>query len=185
VQRWRARSATILTGIGTVLADDPSLTVRLPELAGRQPLRVVVDSGLRMPTGAKLLAQPGAVLVVTASDSAERAAALHAAGAETIVLGNAGGQVDLAALLMELARREINELLVEAGARLSGALLHAGLVDEMILYLAPHVMGADARGMFEIPPLTGMSGRVPFTIDDVRAVGADWRLLAKPVNNLK
>ncbi len=183
VQRWRARSSAVMTGIGTVLADDPSLTVRTDELAGRQPLRVVVDSGLRLPNGAKLLIQPGAVLVATASDDTERSSALRVAGAEIAVVRGADGHVDLAALLVELARREINELLVEAGARLSGALLHAGLVDELIVYLAPHVLGAGARGMFEIPSLTQMSARVPLAISDVRAVGADWRITAKLVKN--
>ena len=180
VQRWRARSSAILTGIGTVLADDPSLTVRAVELSGRVPLRVVVDSDLRLPTGAKLLTQPGAVLVVAANDDNTRATVLRAAGAEILVLPDADGHVDLIALLAELARREINELLVEAGARLSGALLQARLVDELIVYLAPHVMGAGALGMFDIPLLTRMSERVPFTIDEVRAVGADWRIVAKP-----
>ena len=183
VQRWRARSSAILTGIGSVLADDPSLTVRAGGLDGRQPLRIVADSHLRLPPGARLLAQPGAVLVATASDDSARTQALRAAGAEITVLRGVDGRVNLAALLVELARRECNELLVEAGARLSGALLHAGLVDEWIVYLAPHVLGADARGMFEIPPLTKMSERTAFTISDVRAVGTDWRIIAKPVKS--
>lgn len=183
VQRWRARSSAILTGIGTVLADDPSLTVRAVECAGCAPRRVVVDSDLRLPVGAKLLAQAGAVLVATAKHDHARAAALRAAGAEILVLPGADGHVDLVALLAELARREINELLVEAGARLSGALLQARLVDEVIVYLAAHIMGAGARGMFDIPLLTQMSERVPFTIVEVRAVGADWRIVAKPTKN--
>ncbi len=185
VQCWRARSSAILTGIGTVLADDPSLTVRAFDLAGRQPLRVVVDSGLRLPVHAKLLALPGVTLVATANDNTDRAAALSAAGAVLLVMRGADGRVDLTALLAELARREVNELLVEAGARLSGALLHAGLVDELIVYLAPHVFGADARGMFEIPALTQMSARVSLAISDVRAVGTDWRIIAKPVKSEK
>lgn len=181
VQRWRARSSAILTGIGTVLADDPALTVRDPALTGRPPLRVVVDSRARLSAGAKLLTQAGAVLVAVADADAARTAALRAAGAEIVVVPGTDGQVDLTALMQVLAQREINEVLVEAGAVLSGALLHAGLVDELIVYLAPHVMGSDARGMFDIPPLAAMSERVALAISDVRAVGADWRITAKPL----
>jgi len=182
VQCWRARSSAILTGIGTVLADDPSLTVRAFDLAGRQPLRVVVDSALRLPATAKLLSLPGSTLAVTADNNSERAAALRAVGAQLLVLPGAEGRVDLAALLTHLAQREVNEVLVEAGASLSGAMLHAGLVDELIVYLAPHVMGAGARGMFDIPALTQMSDRIALAISDVRAVGSDWRIIAKVVN---
>ncbi len=185
VQCWRARSSAILTGIGTVLADDPSLTVRDVDVHGRQPLRVVADSRLRLPVTARLLTVPGATLVATASADAERAAALTGAGVELVRLRRADGRVDLAALLAHLAQREVNELLVEAGASLSGALLDAGLIDELIVYIAPHVLGAGARGMFDTPLLARMAERTSLTITDVRAFGPDWRIVAKPVKNEK
>ncbi|MBI5612056.1 MAG: bifunctional diaminohydroxyphosphoribosylaminopyrimidine deaminase/5-amino-6-(5-phosphoribosylamino)uracil reductase RibD [Gammaproteobacteria bacterium] len=183
VQRWRARSSAILTGIGTILADDPSLTVRDFDVSGRQPLRVVADSRLRLPATAKLLTAPGATLVATASADADCAAALIAAGAELVRLCGTDGRVDLAALLAHLARREVNELLVEAGASLSGALLDAGLMDELIVYLAPHVLGAGARAMFDTPVLAAMAERTSLTITDVRAFGPDWRIVAKPLKS--
>lgn len=179
VQRWRARSAAILTGVGTVLADDPSLTVREFDI-GRQPLRVVVDTQLRMPASARLLQQPGATLVATASRDRARAQALQQAGAEVLVLpAGGGGGVDLASLLQTLAAREINEILVEAGATLCGRLLDAGVVDEVLLYYAPHLMGAGERGMFAMAPLAAMSARRPLQVVDARAVGEDWRVMAR------
>jgi diaminohydroxyphosphoribosylaminopyrimidine deaminase/5-amino-6-(5-phosphoribosylamino)uracil reductase len=143
-------------------------------------LRVVVDSRLRLPVTAKLLAAPGATLVATASADADRAASLTNAGVELALLPGVAGRVDLAALLAHLAQREVNELLVEAGATLSGALLDAGLIDELIVYIAPHVLGAGARGMFDTPLLARMAERAALTITDVRAFGPDWRILAKP-----
>lgn len=180
VQRWRARSSAILTGIGTILADDPSLTVRDFDVQGRQPLRVVADSRLRLPAAAKLLTVPGATLVATASTDQDRAASLTKAGVELVQLCRADGRVDLASLLAHLAQREVNELLVEAGASLSGALLDAGLIDELIVYIAPHVLGTGARGMFDTPLLAHMAERASLTITDARAIGPDWRILAKP-----
>lgn len=180
VQCWRARSSAILSGIGTILADDPSLTVRDFDIHGRQPLRVVADSRLRLPATAKLLTAPGTTVVVTASADSDRAATLTNVGAELVLLRGADGRVDLEALLAHLAQREVNELLVEAGASLSGALLDAGLIDELIVYIAPHVLGAGARGMFDTPLLARMAERTTLTITDVRAFGSDWRILAKP-----
>jgi diaminohydroxyphosphoribosylaminopyrimidine deaminase/5-amino-6-(5-phosphoribosylamino)uracil reductase len=195
VQRLRARSSAILTGVGTVLADDPSLTVRDLDIgdvpgstsvaggrtpgATRQPLRVVVDGHLSLSAEARLLHLPGKTLVVTAVDDDEYAEPLLAAGAEVLVLANGPDRVDLAMLLEDLAQREVNELLVEAGATLCGALLQAGLVDELVLYLAPQLLGADARGMFNIPALERMADRVALDIQDVRAVGRDWRIIAR------
>src|SRR5690606_8672064 len=150
VQRLRARSSAILTGIGTVLADDPSLTVRALDI-GRQPLRVVVDTGLRMPPGARMLREPGRTLIGTASDDAQRARALIDAGAEVVRLPQAHGGVDLRRLLALPAEREINEVLVEAGPQLAGPLLAQGLVDELVLYYAPAFLGDDARGMVHLP----------------------------------
>ena len=175
--RWRARACAILTGIGTVRDDDPQLTVREVETT-RQPLRVVVDSKLETPLTARLL-QGGNVLVAGAVDDRVRIAALGAAGAEVFVQPNAGGKVDLAALMAELARRGINELHVEAGFVLSGALLQAGLVDELLLYLAPCLVGDAARGMFALPQLESLAGRKQLLIRDVRLLSQDLRLLAR------
>ncbi len=179
VQRWRARSSAILCGIGTVLQDDPSFTVRAFDV-GRQPLRVVTDSKLRTPTSAKLLAH-GEALIVTACDDGERAAKLHQAGAEVLSLPTADGVVDLAALLQHLAANEINEVLLESGSTLCGAMLAAKLIDELVLYLAPSLMGSEARGMFNLSGLQYMADRTTLEIDDVRAVGDDWRIICRPI----
>ncbi len=179
VQRWRARSSAILTGIGTVLADDPSLTVRVFDI-GRQPLRVVLDAQLRTPPTACLLRQPGKTLIAAASNDAGRALALRQAGAEIIVLPSvADGGVSLPALMQELAGRELNEVLVEAGATLCGSLLTTGLVDELVLYLAPYLLGDSARGLFHLPPLRRLEDRIALEITDVRGVGRDWRVIAR------
>lgn len=178
VQRLRARSSAILTGIGTVLADDPSLTVRDLDI-DRQPLRVVVDPQLRMRPAARMLTLPGATLVVTSAEQANNAAALRAAGAEVFCLPVVPERMNLKLLLEHLAAREVNEVLVEAGATLCGELLRAGLVDELVLYLAPHLLGSGARGLFNIPSLEDMADRVALDIQDVRAVGKDWRITAK------
>lgn len=178
VQRWRARSCAILTGIGTVLADDPQLTVRDFDI-GRQPLRVVVDSVLRTPPSARIT-QSGNTLIATTVDDAIKADALRSAGAEVLVLPEVDGRVDLAALLQELALREINEVLVEAGAGLHGALLQAGLMDELLLYQAPTLLGDAARGMFALPPFTEMAQRVDLDILGLDRVGQDIRIRARP-----
>ncbi|NCA69934.1 MAG: bifunctional diaminohydroxyphosphoribosylaminopyrimidine deaminase/5-amino-6-(5-phosphoribosylamino)uracil reductase RibD [Sphingobacteriia bacterium] len=188
VQRLRAGSSAILTGVGTILVDDPRLNVRLEaaELPGmqageapRQPLRVVVDSRWRTPTRARLLAPPGSTLIVGAVEDARRMAALTEAGAQ-VHLGSArDGQVELGALMGLLARREINEVLVESGPTLAGAVLGAGLVDELLIYLAPHLMGDAARGLFHLPGIARMAERVALEIIDVRAVGRDWRITAR------
>jgi diaminohydroxyphosphoribosylaminopyrimidine deaminase/5-amino-6-(5-phosphoribosylamino)uracil reductase len=180
VQRLRARSSAILTGIGTVLADDPSLTVRDLDI-GRQPLRVVVDSRLSMRPDARMLSLSGKTLVVTTSADAGQAAALGRAGAEVIALHAGGDRVDLVGLMHTLAEREVNELLVEAGATLCGSLLQAGLLDELVVYLAPHLLGSVARGLFNIPALESMHARIALDIQDVRAVGHDWRITARPI----
>ena len=177
VQHWRARSCAVLTGIGTVLADDPELNVRNIQVP-RQPLRAVVDNGLRLPPAARLLRQPG-VVVYTASSDAQKTAALEQAGAEVRVLPDARGQVDLLTVLRDLAERGCNEVLVEAGNRLNGALLRAGLVDELVLYLAPQLLGDMARGMAGLGELTGLEQRVNLEWDDVRHVGRDLRIVAR------
>ena len=175
---WRARACAILSGSGTLRADDPSLTVR--EVATtRQPLRVVADSGFSLSLQAKAL-QDGNLLVAGATDHAARRAALHAAGAETVLLPGADGRVDLSALLAELARRGCNEVHAEGGATLNGALLEAGLVDEILIYLAPTLLGASARGMFGLAPLADLAGRHDLVITDLRRIGTDIRVLARP-----
>lgn len=177
VQRLRAQSSAILTGSGTVLADDPSLNVRDMDI-GRQPLRVVVDSNFSIPETAKMLSLEGETLIVTASEDADRAAMYTEAGAAVLCLPGGAGKVDLSALLQHLAAQEINEILVEAGTVLSGSLLSAGLIDELIVYLAPHLMGNNARGMFNLPAIEKMADRIALQIKDITAVGEDWRITA-------
>ena len=187
VQRWRARSSAILSGIGTVLADDPALSVRLEqeewiehgEGEVRQPLRVVLDSRLRLPPSARLLNAPGAAQVFTCANDAEKAAGLQAAGATVTVLPAGEGGVDLAAALTALGAQAINELWVEAGAGLSGALLAQGWADELIIYMAPKLLGDGARGLFQLPQWQSLAECVTLNISDMRAVGADWRIMAR------
>jgi diaminohydroxyphosphoribosylaminopyrimidine deaminase / 5-amino-6-(5-phosphoribosylamino)uracil reductase len=182
VQRLRGESCAIVTGIGTVLADDPRLDVRLPaELTlGRQPLRVVLDSKLRMSQQARLLAPPGRALVFTAHAATPAAGQLRAAGAEVEGLPPGGHGLDLAALLAALAARECNEVLVEAGPGLAGAFAAAGLADRLVVYLAPSLMGAEGRGMFAIPGLARMAERLQWRFTDVSPVGDDLRITAEP-----
>lgn len=176
--RWRARACAILTGIGTVRDDDPQLSVREVETP-RQPLRVVVDSQLEMPLTAKIL-RGGKVLVAAAVDDEKRANSLRAVGAEVVVLPNPHGKVELKALLEELGRRGINEVHAEAGFKLNGSLLREGLVDELLLYLAPCLIGHDASGLFNLPELTTLDGKCRLQIRDLRQVGEDIRLIARP-----
>lgn len=184
VHRLRAEAGAILTGAGTVLADDPALTVRdfpLPE-GRRQPLRVVVDSDCRTPPTAKLLAAPQSALIVCGGATPVACERLAAAGAEVVAQPTTeGGGVDLAGVLAMLGEREINDVLVEAGATLSGALLRAGLVDELVVYMAPHLMGDAARPLLVLPGLEAMADRRALEWVDVRRVGADLRLRLRPV----
>ena len=184
VHRWRARACAILTGSGTVLADDPQLNVRgvaAPSEDVRQPLRVVVDSTARVAPQAKAF-KAGALWVNACPVSRP---ALLPAAVECLVLPNAlnslGGhaQVDLSALLQELGRRGINELHVEAGPKLSGALLREGLVDELLLYLAPCLIGDTGRGLFSMPGLESLADRPQLGISAVQMVGSDLRVLAR------
>jgi diaminohydroxyphosphoribosylaminopyrimidine deaminase/5-amino-6-(5-phosphoribosylamino)uracil reductase len=181
VQRLRARSCAIITGIGTVLADDPNLTVRFPLPGGRerQPLRVVLDPRLSMPESSRLLQQPGGVLVVTACDETTARHRLERAGAEVVYLPQGLDRVDLEGTLRLLAERQVNEVLVETGATLSGAMLQAGLIDELVIYMAPLLMGDAARGLFRLPGMERMEQRIELNITDLRAVGKDWRITAK------
>lgn len=177
--RWRARACAVLTGIGTVKDDDPQLTVREVETP-RQPVRIVIDSRLETPLSARVLAK-GTLIAAATGDSAAMSA-LAGKGAELIVLPNASGKVDLAELVRELARREMNEVHVEAGFRLNGSLLQEGLVDELVVYLAPHLLGDAARGMFHLPQLDDLSGRRELELREMRSVGADIRIIARVKN---
>lgn len=177
---WRARACAVLTGIGTVKDDDPRLTVR--EVATpRQPLRVVVDSRLETPLTAKVL-ERGGVLIAAAVNDGDKIQALREKGAEVVVLPNAAGKVELREMMQELCRREVNEVHVEAGFKLNGSLLQEGLVDELLVYLAPHLIGDTARGMLNLPELKDLSGRREMKIHDLRMVGNDIRIIARPVN---
>ncbi|HSD96745.1 MAG TPA: bifunctional diaminohydroxyphosphoribosylaminopyrimidine deaminase/5-amino-6-(5-phosphoribosylamino)uracil reductase RibD [Sulfuricaulis sp.] len=178
VQKWRARSSAILTGVGTVLADDPLLNVRDIK-TGRQPLRVVVDSRLRMPVTARILRGAGKTLVITASQDMALTEKLKKAGADIADMPTQQKSVDLGRLMKHLAWLEMNEVLVEAGATLCGALLRANLVDELVLYYAPQIMGNNERGMFALTPLARMADRVNLDITDVRPIGKDWRVIAR------
>jgi diaminohydroxyphosphoribosylaminopyrimidine deaminase/5-amino-6-(5-phosphoribosylamino)uracil reductase len=175
--RWRARACAVMAGIGTLQADNPRLNVREVETT-RQPMRVVVDRHLEVAPDARVF-EGGGVLVVCAREDPEKAARLREAGAEVVVLPDAGGKVDLAAMMRELARREWNEVHVESGNRLNGALLQAGVVDELLIYLAPHLLGDVARGMFDLGVLTSLDQRVPLTIKDIRRIGPDLRIIAR------
>jgi len=177
---WRARACAVLTGIGTVRNDDPQLNVREVETT-RQPLKVLVDSQLQLPLSAKLL-QSGQVLVAAAVENKASIAALRDKGAEVVVLPNAQGKVELMDLMRELARREINEVHVEAGFKLNGSLLREGLVDEILIYLAPSILGDTACGMFKLPELADLERKRLVQFGDVRTIGRDIRILARVVN---
>jgi diaminohydroxyphosphoribosylaminopyrimidine deaminase/5-amino-6-(5-phosphoribosylamino)uracil reductase len=179
VQRLRARSSAVLTGIGTVLADDPSMNVRLEDAGKlRQPWRVVLDSQLRMPAAARMLALPGSTRILTVETDAQKAAALTQGEVSVVSLPGQDGQLDLAAVMRYLGEQQLNEIHVEAGPTLCGALLQAGLIDELVIYLAPHLMGDAARGLFHLPGLERMEQRMNLDITDIRAVGEDWRITA-------
>ncbi|MGK5007625.1 bifunctional diaminohydroxyphosphoribosylaminopyrimidine deaminase/5-amino-6-(5-phosphoribosylamino)uracil reductase RibD [Janthinobacterium sp. LB2P70] len=173
---WRARACAILTGIGTVKADDPQLNVRAVETP-RQPRRIVVDSRLDIGLDARIL-QGGGTWIVAAVAIPEKEAQLQALGAEVIVLPNGDGKVDLPALMLELGRRQINEVHVEAGAKLNGSLIREGCVDELLVYLAPTLLG-DAQGMFDLPALTDIKQQRTLQFHQVQQVGEDVRILAR------
>jgi len=177
VHALRARSCAMLTGIGTVLRDDPQLTVRhVP--CSRQPRRVVIDSRLELPPGARILAgEPP--LVLTVSEDRARRQALEARGAEVVTVPAEGAKTDLAAVARLLAERGFNEVTVETGAKLNGALLRAGVVDEIVLYLAPLLMGDAAQGLFALPGFEALGEAPRLRWIDRRVVGADLRLTAR------
>ena len=173
---WRARSCAVLTGIGTVLADDAQLTVREVETP-RQPLRVVLDSTLRMPTKARIL-QGGNTLIYTVAQDARKISVLKEAGADIVVLPAEHGQVNLQACIKDLAERGCNEILIEAGRSLNGAFMRAGLLDELVMYLAPQLLGDAARGMAELGELTRLEQGIELEWQDMRQTGRDMRIVA-------
>ena len=181
VHSLRARSSAIMTGIGTVVADDPLLSVRISgEAAPRQPLRVILDSDLRAPHTARIFHGEGRVLVFTTVADESRHGPLLSVGAEVQVAPGHALGLDLQAVMVMLAARDVNEVHLECGATLAGAMLQAGLIDELIVYVAPVLMGDAARGLFHLPELSRMSERITVDIIDVRAIGLDWRVTARP-----
>lgn len=173
---WRARSCAVLTGVGTVRADNPQLNVRLVDTV-RQPLKVLIDSRLEVDPDARLF-DGAPVLVACARRDEDKAAALRDRGVEVIELPNDAGKVDLPALARELARRGVNELLVEAGFKLNGSLVRAGLVDELLVYLAPLLIG-EAQGMLHLPALSDLAHAQRLAFREVTQVGEDVRILAR------
>jgi diaminohydroxyphosphoribosylaminopyrimidine deaminase/5-amino-6-(5-phosphoribosylamino)uracil reductase len=173
---WRARACAVLTGIGTVKADDPELNVR-DVATTRQPVRIVVDSRLETPREARVLGR--GTLIATTMNETTRSRAFDAKGAALFALPDLDGEVDLAALMRELARRNMNEVHVEAGARLNGALLQASLIDELVVYLAPSLLGSGARAMFDVPEVRELAERRQLDVRDVRMIGGDVRVIAR------
>ena len=192
VQRLRAESCAVVTGIASLLADNSRLNVRAPEWADNpdftQPLRVVLDSQLRTPAQAAIFQQPGSTLVVTSevalANNLQQLQALQAAGAEVTCLPlAASGGLDLSKLLDLLGQRQCNQLLVEAGARLTGAFVQQQLVDELWLYMAPKFLGHQALGLLEMPGLNTLAACPQMQVVDVRALGADWRFQLRPAES--
>lgn len=177
VHHWRAQSCAIVTGIASILKDNSSLTVREVSTA-RQPLRVIVDSQLRIPVDARVL-QDGHALVAYVKGDAAKLDVLQVMGVRTLQLPGGGGQVDLRSLLQALSAWPCNEVMIEAGATLSGAMLQTGLVDELLLYYAPILMGSQARGMFDLPLLSQMADVRQLALMDVRRFGQDMRIQAR------
>jgi len=181
VQRLRARSSAIMTGIGTVLADNPAMTVRDKAFNthGRQPMRVVLDSSLRMSSEAAMLSLPGRTIIVTASDDQRKQERLAGAGAEVIQVAASKDGVELAAVMPSLADLELNEILLEAGPKLAGAMMACGLVDELVLYVAPLLLGHEARTLINLPDLVRLEDGIGLDVVDMRAIGPDWRITAR------
>ncbi|MCK5718489.1 MAG: bifunctional diaminohydroxyphosphoribosylaminopyrimidine deaminase/5-amino-6-(5-phosphoribosylamino)uracil reductase RibD [Thiomargarita sp.] len=192
VQCFRARSSAIMVGAGTVLADDPQLTVRENELPCelyssnkakeiKQPLRVVIDTFLSMKTDARMLSLSGQTVIFTSSNNTTIKKTLEKTGAHVIACSEPEKRVDLKTVCHTLAEKyEVNELQIEAGANLSGAMLRAGLIDEMVIYMAPTLMGSKARGLFNLPDIEYMNQQIPLKIDNITAIGQDWRIIAHP-----
>jgi len=190
VQTLRARSSALLTGAGTVLSDNPRLTVRQAELPDflpkpsklRQPTRVIVDTHLSMPLDAQMLQLEGQTVIFTTSTNDTLKTNLEKVGAKVVVLSDKEQGINLEKMCEILAKEyEINELMVETGTRLNGALLRAGLIDELVIYMAPVLLGNDAKGLFNLPQLQKLSDGIQLDIKDIRAIGRDWRITASPI----
>jgi diaminohydroxyphosphoribosylaminopyrimidine deaminase / 5-amino-6-(5-phosphoribosylamino)uracil reductase len=179
VQRWRARASAILSGIGTVLADDPQLTVRI-DADHADVLRVVLDSRLRIPLHACVLRSAPVLIYASAQSDAQRRVALRRIGAEVITIPEHAGRLSLAAMLADLACRGVNELHVEAGATLAGAMVMEGLADELLIYQHACLLGDRARPLLALPSPLDMSTRSEWKLMDVRQLGEDWRLRLRP-----
>lgn len=193
VHKLRARSSVLLSGIETVLQDDPSFNVRLDssDLKGvksdediRSPRRVILDSHLRISPNARMFNVPGESLVIGADidENQERKAKLESQGINVELLAKSAKGLDLHAVMKYLAEQEANEVMIESGAKLAGAMLDAKLIDELVVYMAPHLMGDSARGLFHLPAVEQMNQRVNLEIQDIRKVGKDWRITAIPAD---
>lgn len=186
VQKYRARSSAIMTGSGTILADDPRLNVRWDELSDvhqeidvdkiEPPWRIIIDTDLRTPAASRIFDVPGKVLIACANEKPDAKKQLESRGAIVKRFSENNGKVDLASVMRHLSDMKINEVMLEAGPVLSGAMIQAGLIDELILYVAPRLLGDTARGLFHLPGLDNMAQVVGLDIKDIRAVGADWRI---------
>jgi diaminohydroxyphosphoribosylaminopyrimidine deaminase/5-amino-6-(5-phosphoribosylamino)uracil reductase len=179
VHRLRAASSAILTGVDTVLADDPSLTARIRDDV-LQPLRIVLDTRLKTPVHAQMAKLPGRSLILTGSDDRDKIDRLQQSGFEVHRLPKKNDRMDIHEVLGFLAKQQVNELLIEAGSTLNGALLAEGLVDEWIVYMAPCVLGDQGRGLFHLPGITAMTDKKTLKLIDVRRVGEDIKLILKP-----
>jgi diaminohydroxyphosphoribosylaminopyrimidine deaminase/5-amino-6-(5-phosphoribosylamino)uracil reductase len=184
VHRLRAESSAILTGVNTVLVDDPALTARV-HFPVEQPIRVILDSRLQTPSTAQMAKLPGRSLILTCSEDASKREILHAAGFEVHQLAANNGRLDLPEVMRFLASQQINEVFVEAGAVLNGALLAANLIDELVLYMAPSVLGDQGRGLFHLPDALAMADKKTLQLMDVRQMGGDLRLILGGKNNLR
>jgi diaminohydroxyphosphoribosylaminopyrimidine deaminase / 5-amino-6-(5-phosphoribosylamino)uracil reductase len=183
VQRLRARSCAVITGSGTVLADDPQLNVRSDPIdgldVGRQPVRVVVDSTLRIAASARVFGAPGEVIIATAQAQPEKEERLVDAGATIMHIPDQRGRVDLGALLARLADAQCNEVLIEAGPTLIGSAVADALVDELVIYMAPVLIGSSVRPLLDMP-LLRLQDRLHVDIREITAIGEDWRIVARP-----
>jgi len=178
VQRLRARSSVIVTGIGTVLADDPRMNARL-EFDIKQPDRVVVDTNLRMPVGAAMLSQQGVTWLANDSQDQQIRSGLEQAGARLLDVTAQNGHINLTALLSALQDLEYNEVLLESGPSLSGAFMQAGLIDELIVYMAPHLMGHGGNALLHLPGIESMQDRIALQMTELKQIGDDLRLTYK------
>ena len=185
VQFLRAESSAIITGVGTVLADDPSLNVRLnsqdlsqdADLEVLQPLRVILDANLQTPVDAKILSVPGEVIIFCSDQAIAEAAKYSQQNVSVMTVASKGEQLDLEQVLQVLAEKQVNDVLLETGAILAGSAIQLGLVDELIVYQAPHLMGHEARSLVNLPGLETMSDRVSLELIDQRRIGSDTKII--------